>query len=181
MNEADEERFSTLIRALAETFGAPLSAGQILGYRLGLGNLPLDDIERAVAVALENSKYMPKPAELREMAGAMSVATRATLAWQAVRKAVHSVSVYGSVQFDDDTTTATVRNMGGWATLCNSPGESFETWTRKQFEQVYARLYGLDLHPDQTRALLGLHGEEPKKRFPTGLPPVDRKRLEGVK
>ena len=170
MTEADEKRFATLLRAMGETFGAPITSGQILGYRMALGDLPIEAIEKAVKTALGACKFMPKPAELRELAGGMTAETRAVIAWGAVKKAVHAVSIYGSVDFDDPVVNATVRNLGGWVSLCNSDAAEFDTWIRKRFEDVYVRLYKLDLHPDQTRHLPGLHGERPKGLFVTGLP-----------
>lgn len=64
----DERRFATLVRALAETFGVPLTEGQLLGYRMGLEGLRLAEIETAVSVAMKECEFMPKPATLRDLA-----------------------------------------------------------------------------------------------------------------
>lgn len=176
----DEDRFEALLRALFETFGQEPTPGQILGYRLALDSLPIAELELGIARAMRSLKFLPKPVELRALAGVMATDTRAILAWGVVKQTVHRLSAYGSPDFDDPVINAAIRNMGGWIRLCNSPAEEFDTWVRKDFERIYAHLSVNGVSADQGRALAGIHDEAPK-RVVTGLPPVDgQKRLEAA-
>jgi hypothetical protein len=155
-----------------ETFGVTPTPGQVLGYQMGLEGLPLEDIERAVARALRERKFMPKPSELRELAGEMTPETRAVIAWSAVKRAVHSVGAYGCPDFDDPVVNATVRNMGGWVELCGRDADTFETFTRKDFERVYRRLYDVaESLGDRAAPLRGIF-DQPAVRIKVGLPPL---------
>lgn len=178
MTQAEESRFEAVIYALADTFGAKLTPGQLLGYRMGLGSLLLADIELSARRAMETLKYMPKPAELRELAGAMTIDTRAILAWGVVKQTVHRLSAYGSPDFDDPVINAAIRNMGGWSRLCGADADEFDTWVRKDFERIYQHLVLQGVSAEQGRPLAGLF-DEPPKRVVTGLPPlVGQKQLE---
>lgn len=179
----DEKQFVTLTKALGETFGVTLSSAQFMGYSMGLEGIAIEDVERAVGQAIRTLKFMPKPAELREMAGELTPATRAVMAWGVVKRAVHSVGAYGSPDFDDLVVNATIRNLGGWVDFCGRDAATFETFTRKDFERVYAQLADKAhlLGSDTTAHLKGIH-DGPPKRIPTGLPPLGNapKRLEAA-
>jgi hypothetical protein len=56
------------ITALADTYRQKTSEGLFHGYRLGLAGIAIDNIERACCLAFQRSKFMPTPAELRELA-----------------------------------------------------------------------------------------------------------------
>jgi len=70
MTPADRPRFALLIAALVLPFRQDITEMLIEGYWLGLDDLPLADVERAVKRAARESKWMPSVAELRELAGA---------------------------------------------------------------------------------------------------------------
>jgi hypothetical protein len=129
-----------LLRALFETFGITPTAGQIMGYRMALDDVPMSDIERGIRKAMRDSKFMPKPVELRELSGEMPWTTKAALAWGAVKKAIHSHGAYACVDFADPAINAVIRNMGGWVELCGRDAATFETFTRKDFERIYLLL-----------------------------------------
>lgn len=173
----NEDRIETLLRALFETFGETPTAGQILGYRLAFEGLGHDAVEQAVGRALRERKFLPRPSELRELAGEMTAATRAVIAWEVVRKAVHALGAYRSPDFDDPIVNATIRNMGGWVDFCGRDADDFQTWVRKDFERIYRQLAEKagELGADTTKALAGIHGEAPR-RVKVGLPPVATER-----
>ena len=164
----DEDQFETLLRALFETFGQTPTAGQILGYRMAMDDVPIEDLERGVRRAMRDSKFLPKPVELRELAGVISLSARAALAWSAAKKAVHSIGSYGSVDFEDPTINAVIRNMGGWKEFCGRDADTFETFTRKDFERIY-QLFAAGQVGEMGRYLTGIHNEpQPRRRFPVG-------------
>ena len=68
MTAAERKRFVTAIRVLAKTYAFPLDDEVLLAYRQGLDGMTIEDIETAARLALRSSKWMPKPAELRELA-----------------------------------------------------------------------------------------------------------------
>jgi hypothetical protein len=74
----DNERFAMAITALAESYRQKITPGLLHGYRMGLSGLSIDDIERGCALSLQRCKFMPVPAELREMGLAETVTSR----WQ---------------------------------------------------------------------------------------------------
>lgn len=57
-----------LLRVLFETFGSTPTPAQIEGYRMGLEDIPLPLFEEAVRAAMKDCRFMPKPAELRDLA-----------------------------------------------------------------------------------------------------------------
>lgn len=176
------------VGVLGEAFRQKISPTTIRAYELGLRDLPIEAIERAVGNSLSERKFMPTIFELRELSGVLPKESRTVLAWASVKRAVHEVGEYRSVDFDDPVINATIRVMGGWDQLCDTErGEAFDTWKRKQFEETYNALLGSGVGPDLARPLVGIcdthnaahgyvsHVKEPVKVV-TGLP-VDRKRL----
>lgn len=179
MTNEDREQFSLLIEAMASAFSADASAGLVLGYWMGLKDLDLPAIEHAIDRALRECKFMPKPVELRALAGEMSNEQRAVLAWDALKKAISQHGAYRAVDFDDPLINATVRNLGGWTALCEKPNEEFDKWTRKDFERVYASMCSSGTSPESCLALPGRcdaengargFAVEPPRRVLTGLP-----------
>ena len=65
----DDKRFAATISGLAEAFGRKASVAMVRAYRIGLVGLTIEAIEQAAANALRTSKFMPSPAELRELTG----------------------------------------------------------------------------------------------------------------
>lgn len=168
MTDAEEKRFTTLIRALVESFGAKYTDGMLMGYRLGLDGIPLEDIERGVQRALKECKFMPKPVELRDMSGVTPLAVKAALAWTAVKKAVHSLSAYGSPDFEDPVVNAVIRNMGGWVQFCGRDSDTFETFTRKDFERLFVLFAPNGVSQAAGQHLVGIHSSERPKLVPVG-------------
>lgn len=157
MDDTDRLDFGTEIAALAASFSRDTTQAMLHGFWLGLRDLQLDQLRGAVAKAITTSRYMPTPAELRSLAGAIDDATRATVAWDVVRRSISRYGVYRSVDFSDPMVNATIRNLGGWERLCGLPGEELEKWYRKDFEKTYLTLRAFDaLAPDAGKHLPGI-------------------------
>jgi len=167
--------------ALARAFNRTADEALYTAYELGLEGLTSKQINTAAARALQTSKFMPTPAELRELAGEVTPRARAIIAWESVSK-VASSGYYTTVDFDDPVINATVRNIGGWEllTTCEDSAE-FESHYRRRFEAAYVALYHHGVSREQAAPLLGYHDrqnalggyamQEPL-RIETGLPPA---------
>lgn len=163
--EANELRErQELIAALVMTFGKEPSAPQLLGYTMALDDITTPDLKRAVGRAMRECKFLPVPAELRELAGVVTGTQRAALAFDAFASAVSNHGYAASVSFDDPIINATVRNLGGWERCCNVGAdpdtEQFEKWLRQKFEQVYAGMCRSGVNADQCSPLIGWQDRE---------------------
>lgn len=58
-----------MLAVLAANYGIELTTMRRQAYELGLSDLPMDALAKAGMRALQESKFMPTVAELREMAG----------------------------------------------------------------------------------------------------------------
>jgi len=152
----DESRFATAIGTLGEAFRQKITATTIRAYRIGLRALKIDNIEAAIAKAIEQCKFMPTPSELSELSGVLRPEDRAVVAWQVVRKA--GANRWESIQFDDPCVTATIRNLwSSWIGFCDAVnGTNDLMWIRKDFERVYVSLLRGGLTCEMTRPLTGL-------------------------
>ena len=182
MTENDRPGFVLGINALAATFRQEVTEAMLTGYEMGLGDLPLSAIKQAIVRAMRTKTFMPAVAELRELAGELTIDQRVVKAWGAFEKAVIAHGGYTSVDFDDQTINATVRNLGGWERLCEMPASEFDKWLRKDFERVYRGLVNTQLSAEEAAPLIGIHERgnrfnghldavKPALRIATGLPP----------
>lgn len=163
------DRFSTLLRALFETFTVTPTSGQIMGYRMALDDIPMADLELGIRRAMATCKFLPKPVELRELCGVLTVQARAALAWAAAKKAVHAVSAYGSVDFEDPVINAVIHNLGGWKDFCGRDADTFESFTRKDFERLYTIFAANGVDEERGAYCRGIFDQPPPRRkFPVG-------------
>ena len=163
MGPKDRKGFRELIEALAAAFNAEVSEALFTGYWMGLQDLQLSDLRRAGADAIRDCQFMPKPAELRELAGAgkMSHEDRAVIAWDSVCRAVERHGYYETVQFDDPVTTATLRSLWHtWVGVDNAFEQDQEKWLRKEFTRVYCAFSRRGVKPSQCRPLIGYYDQQ---------------------
>lgn len=135
-------RIIAAVGMLCEAFNRKPTAATFAAYEIGLAGISPEAVERAVAAALQKSKFMPTPAELREFSGAggASFDTMAERAWHQLTEAVRTLGPDKSVNFADGLINAAIRVGGGWQRLCGLEGEAFSTWGRKDFLACYVRL-----------------------------------------
>ncbi len=143
-NPKEAKRFTELIAGMAATFRQEATQALYEGYRIGLGDLPIEAIEQAVARGIRGCRFMPTAAELRELAGEMLPEHRAVIAWGVVVGQMGHTDHYDSVDFDDPIVNATIRNLNGgdrawedWPSFLEDHGYQ---WARKDFERVYVAL-----------------------------------------
>ena len=181
MDLTDFDEFAIIIAGMAATFRQEATEALLTGYRMGLGDLTIDDIRAAAARAMRSSRFLPTVAELRELAGEASPKHRAVLAWEAFQKALQFVGVYESVDFDDPIINATIRSLGGWPGIDERIGADGVKWVRKDFERIYETLATTGISEEAGLFLEGLHDQanrqnghasavKPPARIATGLP-----------
>lgn len=127
----------TAVGVLAETFGRKVTEATLSAYTIGLGGLTPQQVEAATGKALRSCKFMPTPAELRELAGELKLTDRAEIAWACFERAVTQHGGYRSVCFDDPAINATVQSLGGWSACCEMPAHEFDSFLRPKFLKAY--------------------------------------------
>lgn len=147
------------VTILAEAFGKTVSPGMFKAYQLGLRGLSGGQVAAATQRALETCRFMPSPAELREMLF-IKVEDRAVKAWLAFERAVVMNGYARSVTFDDPVINATVRALGGWEHCCSMPASEFDTFLQKRFQETYCSLARSGVSREQSEPLLGWFDRE---------------------
>jgi hypothetical protein len=142
MQKKDKVKFLEVLTSLSDLYDAPLSQGSISLYWETLKVLPLDGFIAASKHHAETSKWMPKPSDFLDAArkGSMSLEERSAMAWLGVVSAVRSVGANRGVNFDDPLIHATIRSLGGWANLCRSKTQYFNSTVRAAFLKTYEHM-----------------------------------------
>lgn len=147
------------VEILAESFRQKITPLTVRAYELGLSDLDINTIKRAVMVAIRDCKFMPTVHELRKLCGAaesrVDPKDRPLLAWQAVREAIRKVGAYDSPRFEDVVIHAVIRELGGWPHVSDAETEQMQ-WLEKRFVAAYSAMSALKLPADQTARLAGL-------------------------
>ena len=142
MQKKDKVKFLEVLTSLSDLYDAPLSQGSISLYWETLKVLPLDGFIAASKHHAETSKWMPKPSDFLDAAkkGSMNLEERSAMAWLGVVSAVRSVGSNRGVNFDDPLIHATIRSLGGWANLCRSKTQYFNSTVRASFLKTYEHM-----------------------------------------
>lgn len=120
MIEDDRTRFARQMTVLSVTFDREISdeLGEIY-FRAG-ADFSIAQFERAVALAVAECRFFPKPVELREMIEG-TAGDRAAAAWEIALNACRRAGYFKSVLFIDGfigQALATV--FGGWLEFCDA-------------------------------------------------------------
>lgn len=185
MTEADREPFAKMLYALGDTFNEPVSELRAEAYFDALSDLSLDAVLHAGRLAIRESRFFPRPVELREQI-AGKVEDRAELAWVAVQELVRTVGYIGTdgngkppAFPDEPTRRAAFELYGGWNALCSSlPAHGPELLgIAKQFKALFVAYDHRDtrdaiaLQPSREEArkrLQEVKAELVKRGLPTG-------------
>lgn len=159
MLDSDRPEFAECISALAVAFGKVADKSLLNCYWLFLADVPLADIVSGALRAGRTLKFMPTPAELREMAGVATARSRGLLAWVVVSRAAADIGSYRSVFFEDPIINAVIRSLGGWPRVLSLGGEEFDKWARMEFLKAYESLDQVAC-PEDCRPLSGLGTRE---------------------
>lgn len=131
------ERIGKAVTLLARAFRTEADELLLEAYLLGLEGVPIEKIEDAARRALSSCRFMPTPAEIRELTGDATPKDRAQLAWEIVRRHIGRLGGYVSPDFEDRAINAAIRGLGGWVQLTAKPTEELDSFTRHAFIQAY--------------------------------------------
>ena len=171
-----------LTTALSEQFGRKNSESGLMMFVNATADIPLADFERSVMQAARVCRFMPTPAEVRQvnLPTPVDVQSRAILAWDEVRRAISVHGGYQTVQFDDPVTAAAVRAIGSWNDLCETETDQM-LWKKKEFIEAYKAVYSLGVVRDvDVSGLPGILASDARRfgysdpssvHVPTRLPP----------
>ena len=155
-SQDNSKRFSTLLMGLMQAHQIEPTEAMLQVYSLALADLTPEQMQTAVMRAIREVPRMPRPAELRELAGVnIGSDTKAIEAWGDVQRAV-PVGSYKWLDFADQRINATIRNLGGWPNfLQRLDGAESEKWARHEFLKTYAAI-GENPSAEACRPLIGL-------------------------
>ena len=143
----DKAEFSRVLNSVSALYRVDLSPDVVELWWNVLADFDIAAIRQALTKHLRNpetGQFMPKPADvIRFMSG--TTQDSALMAWAKVYKAVRLQGSWTDVTFDDPTTHAVLRDMGGWIKLCQML-ETDVPFRAKEFEnryRAYARLQEL--------------------------------------
>lgn len=143
--------FASVIESLGVVYDRQITDDMLAVYFECLRDIPIWRLKAIAASHVACNRFWPTPSELR---GANPSAD-AVRAWDAANAAVHLHGMYRHVDFEDAVVNAVIRHLGGWPEFCARDPKD-ETWTRKEFIQVYKSLASTGLTMDQAAALPGL-------------------------
>ncbi len=147
------------IRAIAtlfEAFQRSPTELALAAYDAGLLGVPPDAAERACLLAVQRCRFLPVPAELREIAltNGTSYETLAAQAFVVLQRATR-LGEDRSVNFRDGAINATVRRLGGWRRVCLLDAAEFDKWYKRDFVAAYIRVIREGCSPDELAYLPG--------------------------
>ena len=155
MNSGFNQTVERLVIALGEAFRQKVSEPTINAYRIGLAGLTEKQLQQAGMMALQSSKFMPSPAELRELVNGTSE-DLAILAWGLVEQAM-PIGGYRPVDFGDRFINATIRNLGGWEMLFAQCADAeSESFYRARFLKTYKAMRAANVDGEACKPLGGL-------------------------
>lgn len=170
MQQCDFDRFSTVLTALAELYGKPLSQGAIVLWWQALERFDFEQVSRSIRAHTEDAQsgqFMPKPADLiRHLEGTATDA--AQLAWGKAFDAMQRVGAYTDVVFDDAVIHAVVDDLGGWPKLCRSSMAEL-SYLQHRFTESYRAYRGRQSF-EYPRRLVGDRSSD-EMYMRRGLPP----------
>lgn len=144
MDSSDLMKFGSKFAELCEAFNEQPTQLKTELYYSRLEEFPIDQVVKAIDSAIDNGRFFPKVAELREAIKG-SVSDRANMAWQCLQKALDEGGYYNSLHVDDPALAFAIqRTFGTWMDIANQLppiGDPMHASLRKQFCQNY-EIYG---------------------------------------
>jgi len=154
----DPKIMQQTLGALFATFRTEPTKELLDGYVIGIGDLSAECLQWAVARAIRECLHLPRPAELRKLAGENNgPESWAIAAWDDVLRAVSSIGPWKAIDFEDHLINATIRHLGGWpAVVERFAGTDEEKWLRIEFERTYKNYAASGVDGETCRPLQGL-------------------------
>ena len=146
--EINKETAIGILFSVADMYGKELSQGALNIFFMGIRSLSQEEFEEAISRHLEDQDkgmFFPKPADLIgqvKRSGKQNsemVGQSAELGWSLVMDHLRKVGSYGDLDISDKVAIETVRQMGGWKSLCmtNTDKMSFK---QREFMSLYQTL-----------------------------------------
>lgn len=132
-----------LLCDVADALGvpAPTDAGMTVLYGAAqLERFSVDCIREAIYAHLRDvpgKPALPGPNDLHRRLSA-SAADQARGAWMQIEWATRCLGPYTTLECSDPALVATVRDLGGWPSLCTTTSDQLP-FVRQRFEQTYQR------------------------------------------
>jgi len=149
--------FRTTIAALHKAFGVEATEASYDGYLMGLADLSIEELRRAVLMAIRERSVLPKPYDIRKLIGKSSSSEdRAVAAWNDVQRALR-IGCYKTIDFEDKLCNAVIRNLGGWPNFCSRfSGAEEEKWVRQEFLKAYQSFAASGISTELSKPVPGL-------------------------
>lgn len=156
--------FAESMGFLESLIGRSIEPNTAAAWFLMLGHLSAEQLQRAIVAVMRQHRFGGLPpigqiveaAEGPQQSAALPNDQRAVLAWDRVLDAISRVGGYASARFDDPLINASIRSLGGWVALCDTPSEELRTWKRKEFLESYKAHTALGVSAEQAAPLLGM-------------------------
>jgi hypothetical protein len=132
----EQKRIKETFLGLAEIHRKELSKLEVKMYWRILERYEAKDVYEALVMAIETTKFFPKPTELIELIMGTAI-DRASLAWMRFLDILSSTSAADSVEFEDTRLSAIVDFFGGWDAV-HIWRQDEMTWRRLDFVKIYA-------------------------------------------
>jgi len=181
MIDAERQEFATIMAALCAAFNKELDEPTLQAYWMACEDMPLSEFRIGATRCMREMEYLPKPGHIRRSGGALTPESRCVLAFEVMSRTVSEQGAYASVCFDDPLINATIRNMGGWLEICNSPADKFNGLIRRDFERIYRALLESGIREESGRYLAGIHERDNINFSPSsvaqiesGMPPAHK-------
>lgn len=173
MTQNDFDQFQTLLQAVSELYGKPMTPFSVSIFWGALQQYDMAVVREAMNRHItnpDNGQFMPKPADLiRMMQG--SSQDKALQAWHKVDKAVRQVGTYSSVVFDDPLIHRVLHEMGGWISLGTKTEDEWP-FVAREFENRYRAFASRQELPEYLPVLVGIIEAENRKEGHSCEPPM---------
>lgn len=143
--EINKEKAIEILFSVAEMYGKELSQGALNVFFMGIKSLSQEEFEQSIRKHLEDQEkgmFFPKPADLighiRRSGKQNSelVGQSAELGWSLVMDQLRRVGSYGNLNVSDKVAVETVRQMGGWKSLCMTHTDKM-SFKQREFMSLY--------------------------------------------
>ncbi len=142
---------------LQSAIGKSMTDAQVAAWFAMLRDLTPDQLRQGIVETLREHQYAGFPpigAILKNSGAERSVDDEALLAWAEVRSAIRKYGYTDSMDFGA-TVNATVRQLGGWQQITETPSEQMQ-WVEKRFIEHYRSVSSMPAIPEgEGRHLVG--------------------------
>lgn len=136
MHASEKKQFAEAMVTLGMVFGVELQTPALRAYWEDLADLPWTQVEHGMRACRRLCRFMPRPVDIRDHAGAgqqQSIDEQAINAWSLVDKAARRPGGTG-----DQDIEQVVKQLGGWNHVRTMDEQKFLTFWRKEFMEAFS-------------------------------------------